>query len=106
MRNEKEETSCIEPRRIHPDRRRADGLRSHFYREHTGEYIDDALITTKVKSAFVEDRTVTALDIKVETCNSQPVLSGFANTPQEIDRAIQLARQVKGVEPVKNKIRL
>lgn len=75
-------------------------------RESTGEYIDDSVITTKVKAAFVEDKTVNALDIKVVTFKGAVQLSGFANSPQEIDRAVQIARSVKGVTSVKNDIRL
>lgn len=75
-------------------------------RESTGEYIDDSVITTKVKAAFVEDKAVNALDIKVVTFKGAVQLSGFANNPQEIDRAVQLARTVKGVTSVKNDIRL
>lgn len=75
-------------------------------RESTGEYLDDSLITTKVKTAFVEDKAVSALDIKVVTFKGAVQLSGFANSRQEIDRAAQLARDVKGVTSVKNDIRL
>ena len=75
-------------------------------RESTGEYLDDSVITTKVKAAFVEDKAVNALDIKVVTFKGAVQLSGFANNPQEIDRAVQLARGVKGVTAVKNDIRL
>lgn len=75
-------------------------------RESTGEYLDDSVITTKVKAAFVEDKAVNALDIKVVTFKGAVQLSGFANNPQEIDRAVQIARTVKGVTSVKNDIRL
>lgn len=75
-------------------------------RESTGQYIDDSVITTKVKAAFVEDKTVNALDIKVVTFKGTVQLSGFANNPQEIDRAVALARNVQGVTSVKNDIRL
>ena len=75
-------------------------------RESTGEYIDDSVITTKVKAAFVEDKAVNALDIKVVTFKGAVQLSGFANNPQEIDRAVEIARGVKGVTAVKNDIRL
>ncbi|HJV28607.1 MAG TPA: BON domain-containing protein [Aromatoleum sp.] len=75
-------------------------------KESTGEYLDDSVITTKVKSAFVADKTVKALDIKVETFKGVVQLSGFANTQTEIDRAVELARGVKGVESVRNDIQL
>lgn len=74
--------------------------------ETTGEYLDDSVITTKVKSAFVADRQISALNIKVETVKGVVQLSGFADNPQEIDRATQLALQVANVESVKNNIQL
>lgn len=75
-------------------------------KESTGEYLDDSVITTKVKSAFVADKTVKAMDIKVETFKGVVQLSGFANTQTEIDRAVEVARGVKGVAAVRNDIRL
>jgi len=75
-------------------------------KESSGEYLDDSVITTKVKSAFVADKTVKAMDIKVETFKGVVQLSGFANSQMEIDRAVEVARGVKGVESVKNDIRL
>lgn len=71
-----------------------------------GETVDDSVITTKVKAAFVEDKAVDALDIKVKTFKGSVQLSGFANSHAEINRAVDLARSVKGVESVKNDIRL
>ena len=75
-------------------------------KESSGEYLDDSVITTKVKSAFVADKTVKAMDIKVETFKGVVQLSGFANSQTEIDRAVEVARGVKGVQSVKNDIRL
>ena len=74
--------------------------------ESTGEYIDDSVITTKVKSAFANDATVDAIHIKVTTFKGTVQLSGFAKSRQEIDRAVQLARAVEGVKAVKNDIQL
>ncbi|AYH43035.1 BON domain-containing protein [Azoarcus sp. DN11] len=74
--------------------------------ESTGEYIDDSVITTRVKTAFVQDKAVDALDIKVVTFKGAVQLSGFANNRQEMERAVQLARSVKGVTSVKNDIRV
>ncbi|QID19508.1 BON domain-containing protein [Nitrogeniibacter mangrovi] len=75
-------------------------------RESTGEYIDDSVITTRVKSAFVSDKAVDALDITVETFRGRVQLSGYADTPEQIDRAVELARNVKGVKSVTNDMRL
>jgi hyperosmotically inducible protein len=72
----------------------------------TGEYLDDSVITARVKSAFVADREVSALDIKVETVNGIVQLSGFAGSRREIDRATEVARNVPGVKSVENNLRL
>lgn len=75
-------------------------------RESTGEYIDDAAITTKVKAAFVEDKQVKALDVKVDTFKGTVQLSGFADSDAEIRRAVQIASTVVGVKSVRNDIQL
>lgn len=71
-----------------------------------GETVDDGWITTKVKTAFVEDKAVSALNIQVETFKGNVQLSGFANSSDERRRATELASAVKGVKSVKNDIRL
>lgn len=73
--------------------------------ESTGEYVDDSVITAKVKSAFAADKQVSALNIKVSTFKGTVQLSGFAGSQQEINRAVELAREVPGVKSVKNDIR-
>lgn len=73
-------------------------------RESTGEYIDDATITTKVKAAFVKDPVVKAIDVKVDTFKSVVQLSGFVDTQEQKARAEQIAAGVQGVQSVKNNI--
>jgi len=73
-------------------------------RESTGEFVDDSAITTKVKTAFVNDKEVSALNIKVETFKGTVQLSGFANSPGEAKKAEQIALGVKGVRSVRNDI--
>ena len=73
-------------------------------RESTGEYIDDSAITSKVKAAFVQDKAVDALDIKVVTFKGNVQLSGFASSEAERRRAVDLARAVPGVKSVSNDI--
>ena len=75
-------------------------------RESTGEYIDDAAITTRIKTAFVEDKAVKATNVKVETFKGTVQLSGFAESGNEIDRAVEIAANVPGVRSVRNDIRL
>ena len=75
-------------------------------RESTGEYIDDASITTKVKAAFVKDPLVKALDVKVDTFKGTVQLSGFVDTAEQKKRAEQIAAGTTGVASVKNNITL
>jgi len=82
------------------------GCSSTSTRESTGQYVDDSTITTKVKAKFVEDKTVSALRIHVETFQGVVQLSGFADTDAERDRAIELAHSVAGVRSVKDDIQV
>ena len=82
------------------------GCASTETRQAPGEYMDDAVITTKVKTAFATDDQVSALAINVETFRGTVQLSGFAKTQAEINRAVELARGVEGVQNVRNDIRL
>jgi hyperosmotically inducible protein len=75
-------------------------------RESTGEYIDDATVTTKVKAAFVKDPLVKAMDVNVDTFKGTVQLSGFVDTPEQKTRAEQIAAGVRGVSSVKNNIAL
>lgn len=67
-----------------------------------GAYVDDAAITTAVKAKFVEDKTVDAGAINVQTLNGTVNLSGFAKSGAERAQAERLAREVKGVRDVRN----
>jgi osmotically-inducible protein OsmY len=69
-----------------------------------GSYIDDAGITTAVKAKFVEDKSVDASSISVETLNGEVMLSGFAKSASEKANAERIARGVNGVKRVKNEI--
>ena len=70
----------------------------------TGEYIDDASITTKVKSVMVADTEVSAFHISVETIKGVVHLTGSTNTQHESDKAAMIARNVAGVTSVDNDI--
>jgi osmotically-inducible protein OsmY len=73
-------------------------------RESPGEYIDDALITSRVKAAFAADPEVKATQIQVETYKGIVQLSGFVDSRAMAERAAELARGVKGVQSVKNNV--
>lgn len=75
-------------------------------KESTGEHVDDAWITTKIKSEFVATKGVKGRDISVETFKGVVQLAGFSDSRDEIQRAGEIARGVKGVVSVKNDIRL
>ena len=60
----------------------------------TGEYFDDTAITTRVKSAFVSDKEVSAMNISVETFKGVVQLSGFAKNAKEADKAESIARGI------------
>ena len=71
-------------------------------RESTGEYIDDSVITTKVKSLLAADDFLKSFQISVETYKGTVQLSGFVGSEKAVDKAGQIARSVKGVTSVKN----
>ena len=72
--------------------------------ESVGTYVDDATITTQVKSRFVENKQVDASAISVETMKGTVMLSGFAKSATERSTAESIAWAVKGVNGVKNQI--
>ena len=70
----------------------------------TGEYIDDTVITGKVKAALIADPDLKATEINVETFRGTVQLSGFVSSPDHIPKAVDLARRIDGVQAVKNDI--
>jgi osmotically-inducible protein OsmY len=80
------------------------GCAGDRYSRSTGQTIDDASITAKVKSSFIADPEVKALDVKVDTYRGEVQLTGFADSMEQKRRAEQLARGVEGVQMVKNDI--
>ncbi|MBN2439638.1 MAG: BON domain-containing protein [Deltaproteobacteria bacterium] len=71
-------------------------------RESTGEYVDDSVITTKVKSLLAQDDFLKSFQISVETYQGAVQLSGFVNSQQAINKAGEIASSVKGVKSIKN----
>ncbi len=72
--------------------------------ESTGEYIDDTVVTSRVKSALLNDPAVSGLAINVETYKRTVQLSGFVKTVAERNRAVYVVRAVPGVKRVQNDI--
>jgi len=75
-------------------------------KEGTGEYVDDSVITTKVKAAILQEPTLKVAEINVETFKGVVQLSGFVGSQADINTAVRVASGVGGVKSVKNDMRL
>ena len=82
------------------------GCASTAKHEGTGEYVDDSIITTKVKAAVLNEPTLKSAEINVETYKGVVQLSGFVNSEADITKAASVASGIKGVTSVKNDMRL
>ncbi len=82
------------------------GCASTSKQEGTGEYVDDSVITGKVKAAIFNEPTLKVAEINVETFKGVVQLSGFVNSQSDINKAVEVARGVSGVKSVKNDMRV
>jgi osmotically-inducible protein OsmY len=82
------------------------GCASTSKSEGTGEYVDDTVITAKVKTAIFEQPTLKSAEINVETFKGVVQLSGFVRSQENVNTAVVTARTVKGVTSVKNDMRV
>ena len=73
-------------------------------RESAGEYVDDSVITTKVKSLLAEDDFLKSFQISVETYQGTVQLSGFVNSQKAVSKVGEIVRSVKGVKSLKNNL--
>ncbi|HWV13888.1 MAG TPA: BON domain-containing protein [Cellvibrio sp.] len=74
--------------------------------EGAGEYVDDSVITTKVKAAILKEPSLKVAEINVETFKGVVQLSGFVGSQADINTAVKVASNVGGVKSVKNDMRL
>lgn len=82
------------------------GCASTAKQESTGQYVDDSVITTKVKALILEDAALKVAEINVETFKGVVQLSGFVSSQAAANKAVELARSVTGVKSVKNDMRI
>jgi osmotically-inducible protein OsmY len=82
------------------------GCASTSKQEGTGEYVDDSLVTGKVKAAILHEPTLSSAEINVETFKGEVQLSGFVNSREDIGKALEVTRAVNGVRAVKNDMQL
>ena len=74
--------------------------------EGTGQYVDDTVITAKVKAAVFNEPSLKSAEINVETFKGVVQLSGFVRSQADINKAVAVARGVAGVKSVRNDMRL
>jgi hypothetical protein len=74
--------------------------------EGTGEYVDDSVITSKVKAQILTEPNLKVAEINVETFKGVVQLSGFVKSQADINKAVEIARGVAGVKSVKNDMRV
>ncbi len=72
--------------------------------ESTGQYVDDSVVTTKVKSAILGESTLKMLQINVKTYQGVVQLSGFVDSAQSVLKAGEVARSVENVKTVENNL--
>ena len=72
----------------------------------TGEYVDDTVITAKVKTAILQEPSLKSAEINVETFKGIVQLSGFVSSSANVNTAMIVARDVNGVKSVKNDMRV
>lgn len=82
------------------------GCASTSKKEGTGEYVDDSVITTKVKAAVFHEPSLKTSEINVETYKGVVQLSGFVGTESDIKKAVEVARGIEGVKSVKDDMRV
>lgn len=82
------------------------GCASTATKEGTGEYVDDAVITTKVKAAIFKEPTLKSAEINVETFKGVVQLSGFVSSTADENKAAEIARKIEGVKSVKDDMRV
>ncbi|GAC1413163.1 MAG: BON domain-containing protein [Burkholderiaceae bacterium] len=74
--------------------------------EGTGAYIEDSVITTKIKAEILNEPSLKSREIKVVTFKGVVQLSGFVSSEADAETAVRVARGVKGVMSVKNDMRI
>jgi len=80
------------------------GCAGTMKKESTGEYVDDVAITAKVKKDIFDEPTLKSAEINVETFKGVVQLSGFVSSQANVNKAIVVAKNVKGVTSVTNKM--
>ena len=106
-----DKTACVKEAKAAEARAKADAKsqlttakagRPASKKESAGEYADDSFITAKVKAAVLEEPSLKSAEINVETSKGRVQLSGFVRSRADINKAVEVAKRVKGVKEVNN----
>jgi osmotically-inducible protein OsmY len=76
-------------------------IRTH---ESAGEYVDDSVITTKVKSLLAADDFLKSFQISAKTYQGTIQLSGYVNSHKAVNKADEIVKSVKGVTGINNNL--
>lgn len=82
------------------------GCASTSKQESTGEYVDDVVITSRVKAAILNEDSLKSAEINVETFKGVVQLSGFVSSRTAANKAVAVTRAIKGVSAVKDDMRI
>ncbi|MDZ7839439.1 MAG: BON domain-containing protein [Gammaproteobacteria bacterium] len=82
------------------------GCTSTSTQESTGEYMDNSIVTARVKTAIFKEPSLKSAEINVETFKGAVQLSGFVSSQSDINKAVEIAHAVEGVKSVKNNMQL
>jgi hyperosmotically inducible protein len=75
-------------------------------KESTGQYVDNSVLTAKVKTAIFNEPTLKSSEITVETFKGEVQLSGFVSSIEQTNKAVEVAKSIPGVTAVKNDMRV
>jgi len=70
--------------------------------ESAGQYVDSSVLTTRVKAAIFNEPTLKFTEVSVETYKGEVQLSGFVTSEDQIQKAVEIAKSIPGVNGVKN----
>ena len=75
-------------------------------KESTGQYVDNSVLTAKVKTAIFNEPTLKSSEITVQTYKGEVQLSGFVSSIEQTNKAVEVAKSIPGVISVKNDMRV
>jgi len=75
-------------------------------KESTGQYVDNSVLTAKVKTAIFNEPSLKSSEISVETFKGEVQLSGFVSSIDQTKKAVEIAKSIPGVTAVKNDMRV